>query len=92
MVHADENWQSLEVAYDLVYGRKNPFSSTASVEMVLSWEWNTYYALRSHIYPFYLALPAYALKMLYLDYNFLVVNSMYLMHCILWVLGDYYLF
>ena len=30
--------------------------------------------------------------MLSLDYNFLIVNSFYLMHCIVWVFGDLYFY
>ena len=32
------------------------------------------------------------MKALDLDTNFLVVNSIYFMHCIIWVIGDYYCF
>ena len=91
MYHADENWQSLEVAYDLVYGKRSPLPGS-SVDIVLSWEWNPIYAIRSHLYPFWLALPSFLLRAVSCDYNFLVVNSMYFMHCVLWVLGDWYLF
>lgn len=91
MYHPDENWQSLEVAYDLVYGKRGN-KEGARVEILLSWEWLNYYALRNHLYPFWLSLPAHLMKFLRIDYNFLVVNSMYLMHCILWSLGDYFYF
>lgn len=84
MYHPDENWQSLEVAYNLVYGK--------DVEILLSWEWYPFYALRNHLYPFWLSLPVRVLKMLYLDSNLMVVNSMYLMHCIVWSAGDYYFY
>ncbi len=68
MYHADENWQSLEVAYDLVYGRHSRASKNNSVEMLLSWEWFEAYALRNHLYPLYLAIPTYILKFINLDY------------------------
>ena len=48
MLHPDENWQSLEVAYDLVYGKRG--SSLNQVEPCLSWEYNSKYALRNHFY------------------------------------------
>lgn len=90
MYHPDENWQSLEVAYDLVYGKRG--SEDAKVEILLSWEWFNFYALRNHLYPFWLSLPAHIMKLLRIDTNFLVVNSMYFMHCILWSFGDYFYF
>lgn len=89
MYHPDENWQSLEVAYDLVYGRK---SGKGPVEILLSWEWFSFYALRNHLYPFYLSIPVHILKLLSIDTNFLVVNSMYAMHCLIWTFGDYFYF
>lgn len=52
----------------------------------------TIYALRNHLYAFWLALPGFLLKLLYLDSNFLIVNSMYVMHCIVWTFGDYFFF
>ena len=74
----------MEVAYNSVYQDK--------IEVLLSWEWYDQYALRSSLYPLWLSIPARILKMLYLDSNILVVNSMYMMHCILWVVGDFYFF
>jgi hypothetical protein len=35
-------------------------------------------------------LPGHVLKAVGMDTNFLVVNSIYFMHCIIWVVGDYY--
>jgi hypothetical protein len=51
MAHADEYWQAIEVAYNLVYGGVN-----------LPWEWHTEYRLRNTLYPYYLATPLYLLK------------------------------
>lgn len=85
----------MEVAYDLIYGTRSSAASnkeTPVVEIVLPWEWHGFYAIRNHIYPFWLAIPGLMLKTLQIDSNFLVVNSMYFMHCILWVFGDYYFF
>jgi len=84
MIHPDENWQSLEIAYNLVYHK--------DVDTIMSWEWYKFYGLRNHLYPFWLSIPARVLKLCYLDTNMLVVNSMYLMHCVLWVFGDVYFF
>ena len=90
MLHPDENWQSLEVAYDLVYGKRG--SSNNQVEINLSWEFNNKYSLRNHLYPFWLSMPTFLLRSVGWDTNFLVVNSMYAMHCVLWTLGDFYFF
>jgi hypothetical protein len=90
MLHPDENWQSLEVAYDLVYGKRGSLSN--QVEPILSWEFNNKYSLRNHLYPFWLSLPVFIFKWIGLDTNFLVVNSMYAMHCVLWTFGDYFFY
>lgn len=44
------------------------------------------------MYPLWLSLPGIVLKYFGLDTNFMIVNSVYLMHCIIWVIGDYYCF
>jgi hypothetical protein len=62
------------------------------VEILLSWEWYGFYALRNHLYPFWLSLPGQVFKILGCDTNFLVVNSMYVMHCIVWSFGDYFFY
>ena len=94
MYHPDENWQSLEVAYNLLYGtqpgQKGPQSDTNRVEVLLSWEWYRFYALRNHLYPFWLSIPGHIMKAFGIDSNFLLVNSMYFMHCAIWVFGDYF--
>ena len=59
---------------------------------MLSWEFNNKYSLRNHLYPVWLSLPAFVLKWTGLDTNFLVVNSMYFQHCLLWTFGDVYFF
>ena len=65
MYHPDENWQSLEIAYDMLYGEKSsvPRGDPEKVDIILSWEWNSLYALRNHLYPFYLSIPGRFLKM-----------------------------
>lgn len=95
MYHPDENWQGLEVAYDLLYGKRSITARDPTVpvaEIILSWEWMPIYALRNHLYPFWLALPGFALKFFRIDTNFLIVNSMYFMHCIVWTFGDYFFY
>lgn len=85
----------MEVAYDLLYGKRSAAAinpKTPVVEILLSWEWMNIYALRNHLYPFWLALPGFAFKMLNIDSNFLIVNSMYFMHCIVWTFGDYFFY
>ena len=44
--HPDEYWQSIEPAYNMVYGGVH-----------LPWEWDAKYKLRSTLYPAYLAVP-----------------------------------
>ena len=61
MSHPDEYWQSIEVAYDMVYGG-----------VKLTWEWDDDYKIRSVFYPAYLAVPLYILKLLRLDYAYMV--------------------
>ena len=50
------------------------------------------YALRNHLYAFWLAIPGFFLKLVHWDTNFMIVNSMYFMHCIVWTFGDFYFF
>ena len=72
------------MAYKLAYGDQVP--------LVTTWEWNEVYALRSVIYPAYLSIPLHFLKVLNLDSNFLVCNSILFMNSLLQVLGDYFLY
>ena len=94
MYHPDENWQSLEIAYDLLYGEKSsvPRGHPDKVDILFSWEWYNFYALRNHLYPFYLSIPGRFLKMVQMDSNFMLVNSMYFMHVVVWSFGDYYFY
>ena len=72
------------MAYHLAYMDVAPVTAT--------WEWNKYYSLRSVIYPAYLSLPLHLLRLLGIDTNFLVNNSMVFMNTLLVVVGDYYLY
>ena len=82
--HPDQNWQGLEIAYKIAYGDQ--------VQNILSWEWQDKYTLRSSLYPYYLSLPLHVLRFFKMDYNILVVNSMFFMNTIIIVIGDYYLY
>lgn len=72
------------MAYKIAYGDV--------VDIVSTWEWIDFYALRSHIFPAFLSLPLHVLRFLGLDTNFLVCNSILFMNSIIQVAGDYYLF
>ena len=50
------------------------------------------YTLRSVLYPLYLSIPVQILRTLGLDYNCLVMNSMFFMNALIIALGDYYLY
>ena len=64
----------------------------AGVQSLKTWEWWQGFNLRTHTYPLWLSLPGFLLKWLGLDTNFMIINSIYFMHCIIWVVGDYYVF
>ena len=73
--HPDEYWQSMEIAYKMVYHDQ--------VDAIVTWEWIPEYGLRNTIYPFYLSIPLRILRFLHLDSNMLVVNSMGAMNSII---------
>ena len=60
------------------------------IQQLQTWEWWKGFNLRTFIYPLWLSLPGFVLKSLALDTNFAIVNSIYFMHNIIWVIGDYY--
>lgn len=64
----------------------------SGVQSLSTWEWWQGFNLRTFLYPLWLSLPGFALKWLDMDTNFAIVNSIYFMHCIIWVIGDYYQF
>jgi hypothetical protein len=82
--HPDQNWQGVEMAYNLAY--------RDIVDNPPTWEWRPKYSLRTWIYPIYLSIPLHILRFLGLDANIMVFNSMIFMNTLLQVLGDYYLF
>lgn len=88
--HADEIYQGKEIAYKILYEQSD--ANINGIQSFSTWEWWKGYNLRTFLYPLWLSLPGHILKMLNLDTNFLIINSIYLMHCILWVVGDYYCF
>ena len=78
----------------MLYGEKSsvPRGHPDRVEILLPWEWYNFYALRNHLYPFYLSIPGRFLKIVQMDTNFLLVNSMYFMNVVVWTFGDYYFY
>ncbi|CDW78313.1 UNKNOWN [Stylonychia lemnae] len=80
LLHPDEYWQAIEVAYNYVYGG-----------VQLSWEWQPTYRMRNTLYPFYLIIPLQILKTLGLDYGIAVRCCPYIAHCILVIISDWYL-
>jgi phosphatidylinositol glycan class B len=86
--HPDENWQALEVAHEMLFGLKS--GSGGEHAVLLSWEWYSKFALRSHLYPLWLSLPGFILKKLPLGtlQGPILLNSMYFMHSLLISMGD----
>lgn len=72
IVQADQVWQSVNVAYDMVYGGVN-----------LPWEWNPDNAIRGVIFPLMYALYFKILNMLYLDFRFFIQYGPNLINSIL---------
>jgi phosphatidylinositol glycan class B len=77
MGHPDEYWQAIEPAYNMVYGN-----------VFLPWEWDDFYRLRSVIYPAYLAVPLYILKVTGLDTAVAVRACPQMAHAVLVILFD----
>ena len=82
--HPDQSWQGQEMAYKIAYGDV--------VDIVSTWEWIDFYALRSHLFPAFLSIPLHILRFIGLDTNFLVCNSILFMNSLIQVAGDYFLF
>lgn len=80
MVHPDEYWQAVEVAYNFVYGGVD-----------LPWEWTADYRIRNTVYPFYLVMFLQTLKFTGLDTPWAVRNYPYLAHSLLVIISDRYL-
>ena len=83
MLQADQWWQSTEIAYAWVYGNDH-------TNQPLPWEWRTEYALRTVIFPAFIALPLYILKSLGLDFHLVVVYFPSLYHCVFLLIMDYF--
>lgn len=79
MLHPDEYWQAVEPAYNMVYG---------GVE--LTWEWDPSYRLRSTIYPTFLAIPLYVLKITGMDCAAAVRACPEVTHMFLVIVCDHY--
>ena len=81
MFHPDEHQQSVEIAYDLVYGGGN-----------LTWEWDPDYALRPILHPLIYAVVFKILKLLCIDFTTLIIYCPNLMHALLWFVSERYLY
>lgn len=86
MAHPDEYWQVTQVAYRTVYG-----DPQNGYDIDLPWELHNDYRLRNTIYPLFLAVPMYFLKITGLDTNMAIRLCPYLVHMLLVLLGDHYL-
>jgi hypothetical protein len=82
--HPDEHMQGMMMAYKMAFRDK--------VDIITTWEWMKDYCLRNTFYPFILSIPLHLLRIINLDYNFLVVYSPLFFNTLIVVLGDYYSF
>uniref|UniRef100_A0A915NKI1 Mannosyltransferase n=1 Tax=Meloidogyne floridensis TaxID=298350 RepID=A0A915NKI1_9BILA len=73
----DEYFQSVEVAYHLVYGKGH-----------LSWEWLPEWALRSPLHPLIYAFPFWLLKLFSLDFGFIIRWIPNIIHAFLFAIAD----
>uniref|UniRef100_A0A914BUG0 Mannosyltransferase n=1 Tax=Acrobeloides nanus TaxID=290746 RepID=A0A914BUG0_9BILA len=76
----DEIFQSIEVAYKIVYHQGH-----------LSWEWHEENSLRSAIHPSCLALIYWVFKWLGLDSNWIIAYAPRIVHTIIFAIGDVFL-
>ena len=83
MLQADQWWQSTEIAYAWVFGMEH-------TNQPLPWEWRSEHALRTVVFPAFIAAPLYIAKLLHLDSNFVVVYLPYLYHCFFLLIMDFY--
>ena len=79
-IHPDEYWQVTQVAYDWVYGGVD-----------LPWEFDKAYRLRNVIFPAFIAIPMYLLKLANLDSNLVIRLAPYFTHLLLVVLNDLFI-
>ena len=70
------------MAYKMAYGDQ--------IDILVTWEWLKYYALRNVLYPIYLSIPLHILRFLRIDYNTPVILSPIFMNTIIILIGDYY--
>lgn len=73
----DEYWQSLEIAHKFVFGYG-----------YVTWEWK--YAIRSSVYPMFIAAQYYLLKILNIDTVFMVTMVPRLVQALMSAIGDYW--
>jgi hypothetical protein len=62
------------------------------IQSLSTWEWWEGFNLRTHSYPLILAIPGFFLKWAELDTNFNIIHSIYFVHCLFLIVGDYYCF
>ena len=80
--HPDERNQGTDIAYKMAFGK--------DVDVVTTWEWMEQYALRNTLYPAFLSIPLHIIRLLGIDYNWLVQVTPLCMNAILQFIGDYY--
>uniref|UniRef100_A0A1I8C133 Mannosyltransferase n=1 Tax=Meloidogyne hapla TaxID=6305 RepID=A0A1I8C133_MELHA len=73
----DEYFQSVEVAYHMVYGKGH-----------LAWEWLPEWALRSPLHPLIYALFFWLLKLFSLDFAFIIRWIPNIIHAFLFAIAD----
>jgi hypothetical protein len=73
----------------LIYGASE--TNPGGVQIMPTWEWWPGWSLRTHIYPLWLSIPGFFLKTFGIDTNFLLVNSIYFMHVLVWTFGDIFM-
>ena len=77
--HADENQQSVEVAYQFLYR-----------EVHLAWEWDPKYTLRSTLHPLIYAVMFYIVDLLHLNFDWVLYYLPNIFHALLSLVADWY--
>ena len=93
MLQADQWWQSSEIAYYWVYGADADKTNGGLItNQPLPWEWRPEYALRTVIFPGMIAAPLYLLKLLGLDFVYIIVYLPLIIHCCGLLVMDWYFY
>jgi hypothetical protein len=56
----------------------------------VAWEWQPKYRIRNVLYPYFLAIPLWIMKILGIDSLYMVRAAPYLAHSTLVIIADYY--